>query len=451
MNLSPKGRNCPKWNRPQKEEIQKGRKKGRNNMSQINENFLNLQDSYLFSTIAKKVTKYTQENPDKQVIKLGIGDVTKPIVPAVLNAMHEAVNEMGTKEGFKGYGPEQGYPFLRQAIVENEYQKRGINIQEDEIFVSDGAKCDCGNIVDLFSENNKVAITDPVYPVYLDTNVMSGRSGNYNQNTNTYENIYYLPVTAENEFKPELPKEKVDLIYLCFPNNPTGTVLTKEELKKWIDYAKKNQSIILYDSAYEAFIQEENIPHSIYEIEGAKEVAIEFRSFSKTAGFTGLRCAYVVIPKEVKGYTKQGKEISLNKLWNRRTCTKFNGVSYITQRGAEAIYSEEGQKQIKENIQYYGENARIIKTGLEKAGFTVYGGTNSPYVWLKVPEGITSWEFFDELLEKANVVGTPGSGFGPHGEGYFRLTAFGTRENTQEAINRISQSGDGVKKGKITL
>ncbi len=394
-------------------------------MSLINENFLKLQDSYLFSTIAKKVAKYTEENPDKQIIKLGIGDVTRPIVPACVEAMHKAVDEIGTAEGFKGYGPEQGYDFLRTAIVENDYKTRGVEIEKDEIFVSDGAKCDCGNIVDIFGKGNKVAITDPVYPVYLDTNIMSGRE------------VIYLPVTAENNFVPELPKEKVDMIYLCFPNNPTGTVLTKEELKKWIDYAKENNSVILYDAAYEAFITEENIPHSIYEVEGAKEVAIEFRSYSKTAGFTGVRCAYVVIPKELKGKTKDGEEVSYNKLWNRRTCTKFNGVSYIVQKAVEATYSEEGRKQIQENINYYLENARIIKQGLEKAGFTCYGGVNSPYVWLKVPDGMTSWEFFDELLEKANVVGTPGSGFGPHGEGYFRLTAFGTKENTQKAIERI--------------
>ena len=394
-------------------------------MSLINENFLKLQDSYLFSTIAKKVAKFTEENPEKEIIKLGIGDVTRPIVPACIEAMHKAVDEIGTKEGFKGYGPEQGYDFLRDAIVKNDYKSRGIDVKKDEIFVSDGAKCDCGNIVDIFGKENKVAITDPVYPVYLDTNIMSGRD------------VIYLPVTAKNNFMPELPKEKVDMIYLCFPNNPTGTVLTKEELKKWIDYAKENNSVILYDAAYEAFITEENIPHSIYEVEGAKEVAIEFRSYSKTAGFTGVRCAYVVIPKELKGKTKDGEEVSYNKLWNRRTCTKFNGVSYIVQKAAEATYSEEGRKQIQENINYYLENARIIKQGLEKAGFTCYGGVNSPYVWLKVPDGMTSWEFFDELLEKANVVGTPGSGFGPHGEGYFRLTAFGTKENTIEAIERI--------------
>lgn len=406
-------------------------------MSYINENFLNLQESYLFSTIAKKVAKYIENNPNKNIIKLGIGDVTKPIVPACAEAMHKAIDEIVTKKGFKGYGPEQGYEFLREAIVENDYRKRGIDIKKDEIFISDGAKCDCGNIVDIFSEDNKVAITDPVYPVYLDTNVMSGRSGKFDTETSKYENIVYLPVTEENDFKPELPKEKVDMIYLCFPNNPTGTVLSKEELKKWVDYANKNNSIILYDSAYEAFITEENIPHSIYEIEGAKNVAIEFKSFSKNAGFTGVRCAYVVIPKELKGFSKDGKKYEINKLWNRRTCTKFNGVSYIVQRGAEATFSEKGKEEIKENINYYMENAKIIKQGLEEAKFKVYGGVNSPYVWLRVPENMSSWEFFDKLLEEVNIVGTPGSGFGPSGEGYFRLTAFGTRENTIEAMNRI--------------
>ncbi len=396
-------------------------------MSLINENFLKLQESYLFSTIAKKVAKYTEENPDKRIIKLGVGDVTKPIVPACLDAMHKAVEEIGTVEGFKGYGPEQGYEFLRKAIVENDYQARGIALEIDEVFVSDGAKCDCGNIVDIFAKNNKVAITDPVYPVYLDTNIMAGRE------------VIYLPVTAENNFIPELPKEKVDIIYLCFPNNPIGTVLDKENLKKWVDYARENHAIILYDAAYEAFITEETIPHSIYEIEGAKEVAIEFKSYSKTAGFTGVRCAYTVVPKALKGYTKTGDEVSLNKLWNRRMCTKFNGVSYIVQRAAEATYFKEGKEQIKANIEAYLENANIIKKGLEEAGFTLYGGVNSPYIWLKVPEGMTSWEFFDKLLEEANIVGTPGSGFGKYGEGYFRLTAFGTKENTIEAMRRIKK------------
>ena len=406
-------------------------------MININENFLNLQDSYLFSTVAKKVEEFQKNNPDKKVIKLGIGDVTKPIVPAVIEAMHKATDELATAETFRGYGPEQGYDFLRNAIMENDF--KGLGIEADEIFVSDGAKCDCGNIVDIFCKKNKVAITDPVYPVYLDTNVMSGRSGIYNKENGMYENIVYMPVTKENGFVPELPKEPVDMIYLCFPNNPTGTVLKKEELKKFVDYAKENKAIILFDAAYEIFITEEDIPHSIYEIEGAKDVAIEFRSFSKTAGFTGVRCAYAVVPKTVFGYTKDGEKVSLNKLWNRRTTTKFNGVSYVVQRAAEATYSEEGRKQILENIKYYQDNAKIIKDGLQEAGFEVFGGVNSPYIWLKTPNNMKSWDFFDKLLEEANVVGTPGSGFGPSGEGYFRLTAFGTQENSIEAIKRIKE------------
>lgn len=406
-------------------------------MININENFLNLQDSYLFSTIAKKVTEFQKNNPDKKVIKLGIGDVTKPVVSAVVDAMHKAVDEIGTEAGFKGYGPEQGYDFLKKAIVENDF--KGLGIEQDEIFVSDGAKCDCGNIVDIFCKENKVAITDPVYPVYLDTNVMSGRSGNFNKETGKYENVVYMPVTKENNFIPELPKEKVDMIYLCFPNNPTGTVLNKQELKKFVDYAKENNAIILFDAAYEVFITEDDIPHSIYEIEGAKDVAIEFRSYSKTAGFTGVRCAYTVVPKSVFGYRKSGEKVSLNKLWNRRMTTKFNGVSYVVQKAAEATYSELGRKQILENVKYYQDNAKIIKEGLQEAGFTVYGGVSSPYIWLKTPNNMKSWDFFDELLEKANVVGTPGSGFGPSGEGYFRLTAFGTKENSKEAIRRIKE------------
>lgn len=404
-------------------------------MIKINENFLELQDSYLFSTIAKKVSEFQKNNPNKKIIKLGIGDVTLPISKTVANAMHNAVDEMVTKENFKGYGPEQGYDFLREKIVKLDYKKRGIDIEKNEIFVSDGAKCDTGNIGDILSKNNKIAVTDPVYPVYVDTNVMAGRAGRYKDGK--FENIVYIPTTSENNFVPELPKEKVDIIYLCLPNNPTGTVLNKEQLKKWVDYAIENKSLILFDSAYEAFITEENIPHSIYEIEGAKKVAIEFRSFSKTAGFTGLRCAYTVVPKELIGYTENGEEVSLNKLWNRRHCTKFNGVSYVTQKGAEAVYSKEGQKEIKENIKYYLENAKIIREGLIDAGFTVYGGKNAPYIWLKVPEEYTSWEFFDKLLNEVCVVGTPGSGFGPSGEGYFRLTAFGSRENTIEAMERI--------------
>ena len=406
-------------------------------MININENFLNLQDSYLFSTIAKKVAEFQKKNPDKRIIKLGIGDVTRPIAPKIIDAMHKAVDEMGNPDTFRGYGPEQGYEFLREKIVENDYKKRGVDIKLDEVFVSDGAKCDCGNIGDILSIDNVVAITDPVYPVYLDTNVMAGRSGKYDEKTGKYQNMIYIPATSENNFIPELPERVPDMIYLCFPNNPTGTTLSKKELKKWVDYAKANKSLILFDSAYEAFISEEDVPHTIYEIEGAKEVAIEFRSFSKTAGFTGVRCAYTVVPKELKAYTKTGEEVSLNSLWNRRHGTKFNGVSYPVQRAAEAVYSEEGQKQIKENIAYYMNNAKIIKEGLKSAGYTVYGGINAPYIWLKVPDGLTSWEFFDKLLTEANIVGTPGVGFGPSGEGYFRLTAFGTKENTEEAIERI--------------
>ena len=406
-------------------------------MIKINENFLELQESYLFATIAKKVAEYSKENPDKKIIKLGIGDVTRPIPDAVLEAMHKAVDEQAHTETFRGYGPEQGYDFLREKIKEYDYKTRGVDIDISEIFVSDGAKCDCGNIVDIFAKDNKVAITDPVYPVYLDTNVMAGRSGKYDKESGKYKNIVYIPATSENNFVPQLPKEKVDMIYLCYPNNPTGTTLTKVQLVEWVKYAKENKAIILFDAAYEAFISDEDVPHTIYEIEGAKEVAIEFRSYSKTAGFTGIRCAYIIIPKELKGYTESGEEVELNKLWNRRHCTKFNGVSYVTQRAAEAIYTDEGKRQVRENINYYKENAKIIKQGLEEAGYTVYGGTNSPYVWLKLPDGMKSWDFFDKLLSEANVVGTPGVGFGPSGEGYFRLTGFGTKENTKEAIERI--------------
>lgn len=406
-------------------------------MIKINENFLELQESYLFATIAKKVAEYSKENPDKKIIKLGIGDVTRPIPDAVLEAMHKAVDEQAHTETFRGYGPEQGYDFLREKIKEYDYKTRGVDIDISEIFVSDGAKCDCGNIVDIFAKDNKVAITDPVYPVYLDTNVMAGRSGKYDKESGKYKNILYIPATSENNFVPQLPKEKVDMIYLCYPNNPTGTTLTKAQLAEWVKYAKENKAIILFDAAYEAFISDEDVPHTIYEIEGAKEVAIEFRSYSKTAGFTGIRCAYIIIPKELKGYTESGEEVELNKLWNRRHCTKFNGVSYVTQRAAEAIYTDEGKRQVRENINYYKENAKIIKHGLEEAGYTVYGGTNSPYVWLKLPDGMKSWDFFDKLLSEANVVGTPGVGFGPSGEGYFRLTGFGTKENTKEAIERI--------------
>ncbi len=406
-------------------------------MYKINENYLELQDSYLFSTIAKKLEEYKTKNPEKEIIKMGIGDVTRPIVPIIIEAMHKAVDEMQNGETFRGYGPEQGYEFLREKISRYDYKDRGVNINPDEIFVSDGSKCDVANILDILGNENKVAITDPVYPVYLDTNVMIGAAGKYNKEKGIYGDIVYIPIKTENNFIPELPKEKVDLIYLCLPNNPTGTVLNKVELKKWIDYAKENKALILFDSAYERYITEEDIPHSIYEIEGAKEVAIEFRSFSKTAGFTGVRCAYTVVPKELKCKTSKNEEIELNKLWSRRMSTKFNGVSYITQRAAESVYSEEGQKQIKENIDYYMQNARIIREGLNKAGFITYGGVNAPYIWLKVPEGLTSWEFFDKLLNEKQIVGTPGVGFGPSGEGYFRLTAFGTRENTIKAMERM--------------
>lgn len=413
-------------------------------MLTINENFLKLQSSYLFATISKKVNDYLRNNPDQELIKLGIGDVTRPIVPSVIEAMHKAVDEMGEADTFRGYGPEQGYDFLREKIVQ-EYKELGIEIDMDEIFVSDGAKCDTGNIVDIFAQDNIVAITDPVYPVYLDTNVMSGRSGNYNLKNGVYERIVYMPSNCENGFVPELPSKKVDIIYLCFPNNPTGTTLSKTELKKWVDYAKENNSVILYDAAYEAFITEEDVPHSIFEIKGAKDVAIEFKSYSKTAGFTGLRCGYVVIPKSVKGNSSTGEKVELNKLWNRRTCTKFNGTSYIVQRAAEAVYLEKGKKEIKENIDYYLNNATIIKNGLEEADFKVFGGINAPYIWLKTPNEMNSWDFFDILLEKVGVIGTPGVGFGPSGEGYFRLTAFGTKENTIKAIERIKKAkADGI-------
>lgn len=414
-------------------------------MIKINENFLNLQESYLFSTVAKKVSEFSLKNPDKKIIKLGIGDVTRPIVPAVIEAMHKAVEEMSTKENFKGYGPEQGYDFLKEKIIENEY--KNIDIKMDEIFISDGAKCDTGNIIEIFNKNIRVGITDPVYPVYLDTNVMYGTAGKYDENTKRYDNIIYLNATEENNFipKPDELEEIPDLIYICSPNNPTGVAMNKRILKSWVEFAKQNGSIILYDSAYEAFIEEDDIPHSIYEIEGAKEVAIEFKSYSKTAGFTGLRCAYTVVPNELvvklktnlTHITGKDSSISINKLWNRRITTKFNGVSYIIQKAAEAVYSEEGKKEIRENINYYKENAKILLQGLRKAGIICYGGINSPYVWLKTPNGISSWEYFEILLKKCNVVGTPGVGFGRNGEGYFRLTAFGNREKTIEAMGRI--------------
>lgn len=406
-------------------------------MSKINENYLKLQRNYLFATVSKKVEEFKIRNPNKKLINLGIGDVTQPLPKVVVDAMKKACEEMQEKSTFRGYGPELGYDFLKEKIVKYDYLYKGIIFENDEVFISDGINSDICNISEIFDVSNKVAIPDPVYPAYLDTNVIAGRSGEFN--ITNYEKIIYLVANNTNNFKPEIPKTKVDLIYLCYPNNPTGTVLTKDELKEWIDYAKQNKTIILYDSAYEAYIVNENIPHSIYEIDGAKEVAIEFKSFSKSAGFTGVRCAYTIVPKELYGYTKNGEMISLNKLWSRRQNTKFNGVSYITQRGAEATFLEDAKKEISKNIQYYLKNANIIKSGLNEAGFNAYGAVNSPYIWLKVPSGQNSWQFFDELLEKANVVGLPGSGFGPSGEGYFRLTGFGDYQESLEAIERLKQ------------
>ncbi|MGQ2812547.1 LL-diaminopimelate aminotransferase, partial [Leptospira interrogans] len=406
-------------------------------MANINENYLKLKAGYLFPEISKRVKIYSEKNPSAKIIRLGIGDVTLPIVPSVVDAMVEASKEMGTVGGFHGYGPEQGYSFLLKSIADHDYGSLGIKIDESEIFVSDGSKCDCGNIQEIFSTDSKIAVADPVYPVYVDTNVMAGRTGEIGPD-GRYSNLIYMPATKENGFQPEIPKEKADIVYLCYPNNPTGTVTTKESLKAWVEYAKKNNSIILYDSAYEAFISEPGVPRSIYEVEGAKEVAIEFRSFSKTAGFTGLRCAYIVIPKELKGRTRSGEEVSLNSLWNRRHTTKFNGVSYVTQKGAEACYSPQGKKEIQTSIAYYMANASKIRDGLKKAGYEVFGGVNAPYIWLKTSDNLSSWDFFDKLLNKAQVVGTPGSGFGPAGEGYFRLSAFGKKEDVEEAIARIT-------------
>jgi len=407
-------------------------------MALINENYLKLQAGYLFPEIGRRVSEFIAANPDKKVIKMGIGDVTQPLVPSVVKAFHEGVDEMGKEASFKGYGPEQGYAFLREAIAANSYQAQGVDISADEIFVSDGSKCDTGNIQEIFGHDNKIAICDPVYPVYADTTVMSGKTGACLANGH-YEGIIYMPCTAETGFIPELPQETPDLIFLCYPNNPTGTVAGKEELKKWVDYAIEHKAIILYDAAYEAFITEEGIPHSIYEIEGAKQVAIEFRSFSKTAGFTGTRCAFTVIPDELVAYDKAGKAIPVKPLWNRRQSTKFNGVSYPVQKAAAAIYTEEGKKEVADVIAYYLENARIMRESLAETGYEVYGGVNAPYVWVKTKNNMTSWDFFDKVLNEANVVGTPGSGFGPAGEGYFRFSAFADRENVLEAMGRIKK------------
>ncbi|MDR2962194.1 MAG: LL-diaminopimelate aminotransferase [Bacteroidales bacterium] len=405
-------------------------------MAYLNENYEKLQAGYLFPEIGRRVNAYAAQNPDKKIIRMGIGDVTQPLVPAVIQAFHAGVEDMAKSETFKGYGPEQGYAFLREAIAEHEFHSRGIHISADDIFISDGSKCDTGNILEIFGMNNTIAVQDPVYPVYVDTSVMGGRTGAMQAN-GYYENIVYMPCTAENNFTPALPTQKVDLIFLCFPNNPTGTTSTREELTKWVAYAQANNAIILYDAAYEAYIQEENIPHSIFEIPGAETCAIEFRSFSKKAGFTGVRCAYVIIPETLKAANSKGEQVSVKALWNRRQSTKFNGASYPVQRAAAAIYTPEGKQQIADVIAYYMENARIMKASLEQQGFQVFGGVNAPYVWVKTKNGMKSWEFFDQLLNTIQVVGTPGSGFGPSGEGYFRFSAFAARENVIEAMERI--------------
>ena len=401
-------------------------------MFKVNDNYLKLPGSYLFSTIGKKVNAYSTAHPEKKIIRLGIGDVTQPLVPAIIQALHGAVDEMGQAETFHGYAPDLGYEFLRNAIVENDYRARGCDIAADEIFVSDGAKSDSGNIQEIFSLDNRIAVCDPVYPVYVDSNVMAGRTGTYDKNTETWSDVIYMPCTAENDFAPQLPKETPDLIYLCFPNNPTGATINKAQLQEWVDYANKVGAVIIYDAAYEAYISEKDVPHSIYECQGARTCAIELRSFSKNAGFTGVRLAFTVIPKDLKC-----GDVVLNSLWARRHGTKYNGAPYIVQKAGEAVYSAAGKEQLKKQVAYYMNNASYIYNGLKEAGFTVSGGVNSPYIWLQTPKGMSSWDFFDYLLENVNVVGTPGSGFGPSGEGYFRLTAFGSYENTVEAVDRI--------------
>lgn len=407
-------------------------------MATINTNYLKLKAGYLFPEIARRVNAFAQANPDANIIRLGIGDVTEPLPEACRTAMIKAVEEMGDRASFKGYGPEQGYAWLREKIAINDFQSRGCEVDASEIFISDGSKCDTGNILDIFGDDNAIAVTDPVYPVYVDTNVMAGHTGDANEK-GEFKGLVYLPITAENNFTAEIPREKVDLIYLCFPNNPTGAIATKEHLKAWVDYAKANGSIIFFDAAYEAFITDPNLPHSIYEIEGARDCAIEFRSFSKNAGFTGTRCALTVVPKTLTAKATDGSDVELWKLWNRRQSTKFNGVSYIVQRGAEAVYSPEGIAQTKALVNFYMENAKIIREKLTAAGLQVYGGVNAPYVWVKTPNDLSSWDFFDKLLHTANVVGTPGSGFGAAGEGYFRISAFNSRENVEEAMKRITE------------
>jgi LL-diaminopimelate aminotransferase len=408
-------------------------------MATINENFLKLQAGYLFPEISRRIHSFGDKNPDAKIISLGIGDATQPLAPAIVEAMKKAVVDMGSGATFRGYGPEQGYNFLINAIIKNDFNPRGVDLDVTEVFVSDGAKCDTGNIQEIFGLNNIIAVTDPVYPVYVDTNVMAGRTGKADKN-GQYGKIVYMPCTAENNFIPDTPEQKVDIIYLCFPNNPTGAVATREILKKWVDFARRNKAVILFDAAYEAFITDPDIPHSIYEVEGAREAAIEFRSFSKTAGFTGVRCAFTVVPKQLKAYTKDGKAVEVNSLWHRRQCTKFNGASYISQAGAAAVYTAEGKRQCRQIIDIYMANAAVICESLTKLGYETYGGVNAPYVWMRTPDGLSSWDFFDRLLQKANVVGTPGSGFGPSGEGYFRLTAFARPDDVKEAMQRIAQS-----------
>ncbi|MBK4732040.1 LL-diaminopimelate aminotransferase [Oxynema sp. CENA135] len=411
-------------------------------MVRINDNYLKLKAGYLFPEIARRVNAFAEANPDAQIIKLGIGDVTEPLPEACRTAMVDAINDMGDRASFKGYGPEQGYSWLREKIAAHDFQGRGCEVDASEIFISDGSKCDTGNILDIFGKDNKIAVTDPVYPVYVDTNVMAGHTGPANDK-GEYEGLVYLPISADNHFTAQIPSEKVDLIYLCFPNNPTGATATKEHLKAWVDYARTNGSIILFDAAYEAFITDSSLPHSIYEIEGARDCAIEFRSFSKNAGFTGTRCALTVVPKTLTAKAADGSEVELWKLWNRRQSTKFNGVSYIVQRGAEAVYSDRGQEQVKALVGFYLENAAIIREKLTAAGLTVYGGVNAPYVWVKTPNGLSSWDFFDKLLQNCHVVGTPGSGFGAAGEGYFRISAFNSRANVEEAMKRITATFNG--------
>jgi LL-diaminopimelate aminotransferase len=405
-------------------------------MVHINDNYLKLKAGYLFPEIGRRVTAFSQANPDAKIIRLGIGDVTEPLPSAITKAMHDAVDDMARRESFKGYGPEQGYAFLREPVAQHDFQSRGVDISADEIFISDGSKCDTGNILDILGDGNRIAISDPVYPVYVDTNVMAGHTGPADE-SGRYGGLVYLPGNEANDFVPELPSVPVDIIYLCYPNNPTGTVATRETLKKWVDYAKANNSLILFDAAYEAFISDPSIPHSIFEIEGAKDVAIEFRSFSKSIGFTGVRCALTVVPKQLMGTTPTGEKVSIHQLWNRRQSTKFNGASYIVQKGAAAAYTDEGKAEMRGLIDFYMTNAKLLREGLEKAGIRVFGGVNAPYVWIKTPNNLGSWEFFDLLLSKAHVVGTPGSGFGAAGEGYFRLSAFNSRQNVEEALGRI--------------